>query len=246
MNPKKSGLDRIIDVKKMVVKGWKKFMRPPKYISGISEEYYTEVILNEWRMVRGIDIIIYTLMLTVVMQLAYVFGKGDPEISHYAKAFGFAFSEVYFAKSVFSARKVKSKEWPIWVFLIVIVLIIIPLNLSYEWAMIAERKSMDHLATWDSEMVSKDIFTTIYAVLSSAIIGVLIIGLSYVRTIREKRYDMVVKELDIWRETEKRRESIRISQAKFRAKKRNGVPGVSAKLSGKSTSNDSYDDSYPI
>ncbi len=216
----KGYIERVIDFKRMVVREWKKFMRPPKYVSGISEDYYTEEILKEWRMVRGIDIIIYTLMLTVVMQLAYVFGKGDPEIVHYAKAFGFAFSEVYFAKSVFSARKVKSKEWPIWVFLILIVVIIIPLNLAYEWAMTAQRKSFDHLATWDIEMVSTDIVTNMYAILSSAIIGVLIVGMSYVRTIREKRYDMVLQELDQWRETEKRKEAGRMYQAKFRAQKR--------------------------
>ncbi len=188
--------------------------KPPEALKQNSKQFYYKRLKREWRAVVIIDLITYLFVFAVVKQLAYVFGKADPGWGDYAKAFGFALTEIYMSKAVSRAWMVQQKTTWLWIAMICIMVLIIPLNIVYEWARLAEVHSTP---TFTSTMVNKDWLVIMLAIIGSGITGIMILGLSFMRMIQEKIFYETQNGFSNYVKDEERRRGQRDYQASRRA-----------------------------
>jgi len=176
-----------------------KLAAPADIASGNQRKFYLGRLVAEWRLIKIIDIIIYLFVFASIKQLAWVFGRGTPELSDWAKGIAFALAEASFARAASRAWIVKQSALPIWIALFVVMALTIPLYITYEWARIAPNKP------YDMSIVSTDWLVLMLATLSSGLIGAMILGLSYIRMVQEKIFQSMQKEFSNWKDKEEKR-----------------------------------------
>lgn len=138
-----------------------------------------------------IDIILFALVISTMAQLADVLGQGEPIWSDWLKAAGFSLTELYFARAVSRAYITKTKAWPLWIILCMVMVLIIPFNLIYSWS-----KSASVYGRYTDAIISTDIISNYLAGVGSGLISLLIAGMSIVRLIAEKSIGIAEEKLN--------------------------------------------------
>jgi len=190
------------------------FNRPPDLLNNNSKIFYQKKLKSDWRALKFLDLIIYLFVFATINQLIFVFGKGDAGFADYSKAIGFALAEAHFARSAGKAWIAGLSARPIWIALFIVMVLLIPLNIVYDWAKLANTNK------FDSSIISHDWLSLFLSIVGSGIISVMILGVSYIRMVQEKIFFETQKSFDRWIKEEEKRVERNKYQRKYIAQRR--------------------------
>lgn len=212
--------DKIKLIKKWFRKARKWFTRPPDRADPTSDNFYMRMIAAQWREVRLYDISIFVLIIAQFGNLAFVYGKGDPNWNDYFRALGISLIEGRVGVMAGRAGVLKQKKLQAfyWIAFIVVLSFTVPIHLTYD---VVNHYQMEYGRLVMSERLLQDLdYVVVFlGVIGSGIMGIVILLAGFMRYSQEAYVMKLQEDFVKYKEDQNRREKKRIENQRYRKNK---------------------------